>query len=59
MGSDKEFFLGGRSLVYIMNSKDLRIDLWGVLYVNVPESGNKIHIGLCDYISSSCFLFPK
>ena len=55
MVSAKEFFLRGGSFMYVMNSKRPTIDLWGSLYVNVPQSGNKIRIGLCDYIFN--FLF--
>jgi len=40
-GSDIEFILRGRSFIYIMNTRDLRIDPWGTPCFNVPQTGKK------------------
>jgi len=37
MGSDRVFLVGGRSFVYIMKSKGLKIVSWGTACFNVPH----------------------
>ena len=42
IGSDTEFIVRGRSVIYILKNRGSRIDPWGTPRFNVPQSENKI-----------------
>jgi hypothetical protein len=46
MGSDKVFIVGGRSFIYIMKSKGLKIVSWGTACFNVPHFEENISLNI-------------
>jgi hypothetical protein len=56
MGSDKVFIVGGRSFIYILESKGPKINCWGTPCFTVPHFGENF---LKDFISVFCFLFVR
>jgi hypothetical protein len=59
ISSDKDFFLRGKSFVYIMINKGPGIDPWGIPYFNVPQSKKKLSVVLRDFTSTFCLLLVK
>jgi hypothetical protein len=59
--SDTEFFLGegGGSFMCIMSNRGPKIDAWGILCFNVPESEKIFWVVLGDLTSSFYLLLVK